>query len=254
MLSGRAPDPAALRQLPDTLSSFTNFVPKLPPLCTLLNIRSEVDSASGAGSRRRPQSSFLVLSYLLPATTSTDQFLNYDIGLDLTVGDFKEFVAAECGLDPRIQVLLLHGKVLAEGYLTLEASGVKEGDLLVINVKPASEQWEQPPQPLKLSPAEQALNRLRKNILASEDSKLKFFCSDPRIRPILEDLVIFIKATVNTKEGGRMITRWQTTNFAAPCGALDHETMTEIDEILRQYHVMLDYEEMVEENPERRSS
>lgn len=70
----------------------------------------------------------------LTISVSDGQLINVDVSESLTLGDLKAYIQAETELEPQHQKLTVDGKLLTSETQTLSELGLKDDDLLVLDV------------------------------------------------------------------------------------------------------------------------
>ncbi|KAJ4363092.1 DNA damage-inducible protein 1 [Neocucurbitaria cava] len=190
----------------------------------------------------------VTIAITAPGTQSDNDLLTLELPPDSTVKDLKGFIEADTNLPSASQSIYLNGQPVANETQTLEAAGIRDGEMLAVlirqnrqsNVNPRDSRPGQPDpedvrQQLLMSP--DALNNLRQR-----DSELAAAVSDP--------------------------TRWRETFAMRERQAADAErerqnqiallnedpfnvdAQRKIEELIRQDRVIENLQEAFEKNPE----
>ena len=165
----------------------------------------------------------------------------------MTIADLKAAVAIDTNIPPELQVYFLNGDILADGSKTLEAAGLHENDILLMQVRRV-----QPPRA-----------QLRRRRLRDDAELLRLQAlGEPRVlnmlrqhKPELADAVqdsgrfreIWNRLTQEQEEAEaekeRIIARLNADPF-------DAEAQKKIEEMIRENAVMQNLTDTMENNPE----
>jgi DNA damage-inducible protein 1 len=129
------------------------------------------------------------------ADQTTDQDLvTLDLALNLTIADLKGFVEAETRTPQASQHFYLNGQALQDDSLTLEAVGIKDGELLAMMVN--SRGTQQSSQTRRTRPGVSSnpepqdaarIEEIRSKILASPDQRLALRSQNKDLADVLDD-------------------------------------------------------------------
>lgn len=76
----------------------------------------------------------------MPQSQDADRdMLSLDVGPTITIGDLKAVIAADTHIATNLQVLFHNGDPLADSSQTLEALGITDGDMLVMQARRVQE-------------------------------------------------------------------------------------------------------------------
>jgi DNA damage-inducible protein 1 len=117
-----------------------------------------------------------------------------DIALSLTIADLKGFVEAETRLPQASQHFYLNGQALRDDSLTLEAVGIKDGELLAMMVNnrgsQQSTQARRTRPGVSNNPEPQDSNRIehiRGQILANPDQRAALASQNPELAAVIDN-------------------------------------------------------------------
>lgn len=175
--------------------------------------------------------------------------LNLEVGADMTAGDLKAVIESDTGIAANQQVLFFNGKPIRDASTTLEAAGIREGEMIAMRIREA------PPnrprqQPARQDPRDDA-EIVRLQALGNPDTmnqirrykhELAEAAHDPRaFREIWDGLKR--KEEERDAERARLDARLNADPF-------DIDAQLQIEERIRQEAVMENLRETMENTPE----
>jgi len=185
-----------------------------------------------------------------------EDFLPVEFGPDMTIADLKGIISAEASI-PVDKIAIFHNEqpISNDGQI-ITASGISDGDMVVVRVKKAQTQGQAPSLPPRGQQAvpqqiRDAAERLRLqalsqpaliNQLRDQESDLADAVNDSN--RFLEAYMAFVrKQQDKEREHQEMLARLEDDPF-------DVEAQRKIEDIIRNQQVMKNYEEAVENTPE----
>lgn len=186
----------------------------------------------------------------------TDQFLNFEVGSDLTIGDLKEFITAETSIPAATQVLTLNGRTLSENSQTLQAAGLRDDDMLAVVARQPQQQPRQQSQrtqqPGSMTSADEnaQIEAARQQILGQPQALEQVRRQQPDLAAALNDPVRFREAFIAMRRSQEAMVRQEEQRLAALDEDVNEENQAEIYKRIQQQNIDLEYEQVMESNPE----
>ncbi|KAF2748782.1 hypothetical protein M011DRAFT_337860 [Sporormia fimetaria CBS 119925] len=175
-----------------------------------------------------------------------DELLTLDVPLSLTIKDLKAFVEHEAAAQPPAAALhfFLNGRPLTDDVQTLEAAGIKDGEMLAALVRGRD-----------TGPAEREEDReaetARQNTLNDPKSAAALRETVPALAAALDDAARWRDEYKRLKRKEQQAKR-ERENLMALLNEdpFNVEAQKKIEEIIRQEAVITNLQEAIEETPE----
>jgi DNA damage-inducible protein 1 len=136
----------------------------------------------------------ITISINSPDQTTDQDLVTLELALNLTIADLKGFVEAETRTPQASQHFYLNGQALQDDSLTLEAAGIKDGELLAMMINNrGTEQAAQTRQTRRGAsnnpePQDAArIEEIRSQILSSPDQRMALESQNKSLADVLDD-------------------------------------------------------------------
>lgn len=180
--------------------------------------------------------------------SQSGDIFSYNVPSETTLTTLKEFIAAESGIEVGTQQLLLNGESLSNDNHTVEAAGIKDGDLISVQIR--QRQHTQRPNAStssNLAPVDQRAESLRQQIL-----------NNPQMRDSLQSQAPQLARVLNNPTGFRdafrqenMVRLAEDERIRNLDNNITEENQAEVEKMIRLQLIEQHRQEAMEEMPER---
>jgi len=169
------------------------------------------------------------------------------VPLETTILTLKEFVNAESGVSIASQQFWFNGQVISNDNHTVGAAGIKDGDLVVVQVR--QQQQAVPPRAQASSnstPINQEAERMRQQILNNAQLRNNLASQMPQLAGALYDPVAF-REVFQQMNAARSAEQARLDNLD---NNITEENQAEVEKMIRMELIEQHRQEAMEENPE----
>lgn len=192
----------------------------------------------------------ITISIAAAGEPSDQDLLTLELPAEHTIEHLKATVEAETRFPANTQSYFFNGKKLEDDKQTLEAAGIKDGEMLAMMVNRRN-QTPVRPQPSRDDRSPAAIERIRSEIAASPQSVSRLIQQQPDLAAVVNDPVQFRNLwTRMLDERDRMQREQEKQNQILNDDPFDPEAQKKIENMIRQEKIEANLQYAYENNPE----
>ncbi|KAH9876899.1 DNA damage-inducible protein 1 [Plenodomus lingam] len=189
----------------------------------------------------------VTISITAPGTQADNELLTLELPPDSTVKDLKGFIEADTGLPATTQSIYLNGKAVAHDTQTLEAAGIRDGEMLAVMIRRNPTPRTGGPR----LPAQPDPEGVRQHILMNPSSQNDLRTRDPELGAALNDPVRWRETFAMRQRQADEAERERQNQIALLNeDPFNVEAQRKIEDLIRQDRVVENLQKAYDENPE----
>lgn len=197
----------------------------------------------------------VTISITSSGTQLDNDLLTLDLPPGLTIKDLKGFIEAETGQSTASQAIFLNGQMLANEKQTLEEAGIRDGEMLAVNIRQARRPANAQQSNMNRSTGRPAggpdPEALRQQLLSDPRQLAGLRSQDPELGAAVNDPITWRQAFTMRQRQQQEAERERREQIAKlNADPFNIEAQRKIEELIRQDRVVENLEKAYNENPE----
>ena len=197
----------------------------------------------------------VAISITSSGTQSDNDLLTLDLPPGLTIKDLKGFIEAETGQSAASQAIFLNGQMLANETQTLEEAGIRDGEMLAVNIRqarrPANAQQSNTNRSTARPTGGPDPEALRQQLLSDPRQLAGLRSQDPELGAAVNDPNTWREAFTMRQRQQQEAERERRALIAGlNADPFNIDAQKKIEELIRQDRVVENLEKAYNENPE----
>jgi DNA damage-inducible protein 1 len=194
----------------------------------------------------------VTISITAPGTPADNELLTLELPPASTVKDLKGFIEAETGLASASQSIYLNGQPVAQETQTLEAAGIRDGEMLAVLVRQNRQPVQQPQRaadPARVGQPDP--EGVRQQLLMNPQAQTELRQRDPELAATINDANRWRETFAMRQRSAQDAERERQNQIALLNeDPFNVEAQRKIEELIRQERVVENLEKAYNENPE----